>query len=162
MKKLLTITLICASLTLISEISYAQQDGFGIGAMINGPTGISYKAWVSQDHAIAGGLTFNIGDFSNIYTHADFLFHSKDEDTNVDLGSGMLRFYYGGGVYLVYNDFGPTDDTNFGLRVPIGTTYQFEDFSGDLFFEIVPNLLLDSNNTNFGFNGALGFRYYLN
>ncbi|MDX1619071.1 MAG: hypothetical protein R3224_09815, partial [Balneolaceae bacterium] len=100
----------------------------------------------------------NIGDFSSFYTHAEFLLHSKSDSANVDLNSGTLRFYYGGGISFIYNEF--ADNTNFGIRVPIGTTYQFEEFPGDVFFEIVPNLVFD--NTNFGFNGALGFRYYLN
>lgn len=157
MKKLVTITLICATLTLISEISYAQQSGLGVGAMINSPTGLSYKAWINDDMAIAGGITFNIGDFSSVYVHADFLMHSKSENGNIDLESGMLRVYYGAGIILTDNEF---SDVNLGARIPLGTTYQFEQISADAFFELVPTLLFD--NVNFGFNGALGFRYYLN
>lgn len=158
MKKIASVALICLTLTLTAELAHAQNDGFGVGAMINGPTGISYKAWINEDAALAGGITFNIGDFSSFYAHADFVMHSTGDNGNVDLDSGLLRMYYGGGIRLDYNDI--TDEVNFGLRVPIGTTYQFEDVSADVFFEIVPRLLFE--NTNFGFDGALGFRYYLN
>lgn len=156
MKKLATVTLICLTLTIASEITLAQDSGFGVGAMINSPTGLSYKAWINDDAALAGGLSFNIGDFSTFYTHADVVMHSQDG--NVDLESGLLRLYYGGGIRLDYDNI--TDQLNFGLRVPLGTTYQFEEVPADVFFEIVPTLLFE--NTNFGFNGALGLRYYLN
>lgn len=157
MKKLATITLLCLTLTVVSEIAYAQQDGFGIGAMINGPDGISYKAWINEDMAVAGAVTFNIGDFSSFYTHADVLVHNNNR-AQVDLESGMLRMYYGGGVRLRFDDF--NDETYFGLRAPIGTNYQFEEVPVDIFFELVPTLLF--NDTEFGFNGALGFRYFVN
>ncbi len=158
MKKITTIIVLCTALNFAPEIGHAQDNGFGIGAMINSPTGISYKAWINGDAAVAGAVTFNISEgVSSFYTHADFLMHSTGDGT-VELDSGVMRFYYGGGLRLRFNDL--TDDTRLGIRAPLGTTYQFEEFSGDIFFEFVPTILFD--NFNFGFNGALGFRYYLN
>ncbi|MDX1637948.1 MAG: hypothetical protein R3281_08270 [Balneolaceae bacterium] len=159
MRKLLTITLLCATITLTAELAHAQDEGFGIGAMINGPTGISYKAWINEDIAIGGAVTFNISEnFSSFYTHADVLMHGTGENGSFNMESGDLRLYYGGGVRLTFDDF--SDDTDFGIRVPVGTVYQFEDTPADVFFEFVPTILF--NDFNFGFDGALGFRYYLN
>ncbi|MDR8390107.1 hypothetical protein NC796_03075 [Aliifodinibius sp. S!AR15-10] len=157
MKKIISITILCFSLSIISETAYAQNDGLGLGAMINGPTGISYKAWFNDDMAIAGGLTFNIGDISSFYMHSDFIVHG-DRDGSFDLESGIMRLYYGFGARLDYNDI--TNDTEVGIRFPLGTNYDFEDVPADLFFELAPTILIVD--FNFGLNGALGFRYYLN
>lgn len=157
MKKLLSIAVLCFVLSASAHQAYAQNEGLGLGAMLNGPTGVSYKTWLTDDHALAGGVTFNVGDISSFYLHTDFLAHGNGED-NLNLESGLMRLYYGAGFRVEYDDL--TRDTDFGVRIPLGSSYQFEDAPADVFFELVPTIMV--TDFNFGFDGAFGFRYYLN
>lgn len=158
MKKFFTITFLCAALTLTSQLAYGQDEGFGVGGMLNGPTGISYKAWISQEVALAGGVSFNISEISSsFYTHADILKHPSSEEGSFRVASGKMVMYYGAGVRVSFDDL--TDNTDFGVRFPLGSAYQFEESPTDVFFELAPTILIDD--FNFGFNGAIGFRYYL-
>ena len=157
MKKLLSIAVLCFVLSVSAHQAHAQNEGLGLGAMLNGPTGFSYKTWVTDDLALAGGLTFNVGDVSSFYLHTDFLVHGNG-DGNLNLESGLMRLYYGAGARIAYNDL--SNDTDFGIRLPLGSSYQFEDAPADVFFELVPTIMV--TDFNFGLDGALGFRYYLN
>ncbi|MDX1672163.1 MAG: hypothetical protein R3211_07460 [Balneolaceae bacterium] len=160
MKKILAIAFICVSLSLIPDSSEAQDQGFGIGAVINGPTGISYKAWIDQRVAIGGAATFTVGDGTDLfYTHADVLVHNNSLIKGGDL-PGSLSLYYGGGVALsFFND--SAQDENVDIRAPIGTVYGLEQAPLDLFFELVPTLRVVES-TRFFLNGAVGVRFYLN
>jgi len=159
MKKAAAVFLVGLTLILMSEITYAQQSGVGFGAVINGPTGISYKAWIDQRVAIGGALTFQFGDGTNsFYTQADVQVHSKNLFSSSNPMPASLNLYYGGGVGLGFYD--NRDDT-VDLRAVLGTTYSFEDAPMDLFFELAPSLRV-VNSTGFFFNGALGFRYFIN
>lgn len=157
MKKIASVALLVLALTVISQNVYAQNDGIGLGVMINSPTGISYKVWLNDYMAIAGGLTFSVGDdASSFYMHSDFLMHGDDEGS-LNLESGLMRLYYGAGVQVAYYEL--TEDTDLGIRFPLGTNYQFEDAPADVFLEVAPTILFDD--FYFGLDGAIGFRYYL-
>lgn len=160
MKKLLAVVFICSALAMIPEAGQAQDSGFGIGAMINGPTGISYKGWLDDRVAVGGAVTFNVGDGRDLfYTHADILVHSDNFINNENGLTGSLNIYYGGGVALTF--LNNPDDTEVDLRVPFGTVYGMENNPVDIFFEIVPTLTIEEP-TRFFLNGAMGIRYYLN
>jgi len=132
----------------------AQESTFGIGAIINSPTGLSVKAFVSEDIAIDGAFSVSLDqNFSQIYLHGDVLQHSDA------IESDILQLYYGLGIRLVWDD--RTDDLNAGLRGPIGTEYTFEDTNLRSFIEIVPTLEF-SPDARFFFAGAVGMRVYLN
>ncbi|HKK46557.1 MAG TPA: hypothetical protein VJ964_13615, partial [Balneolaceae bacterium] len=134
MKKSFAVFLIGLTLILMSEVTYAQQSGFGVGAVINGPTGLSYKAWIDQRVAIGGALSFTFGDgLDSFYTQADVEVHSKDLFSNKNPMPASLNLYYGGGVGLTFNSQNVEDDVD--LRGVVGTTYGFEDAPMDLFFE---------------------------
>jgi hypothetical protein len=51
------------------------------------------------------------------------------------------------------------NDAMFGIRVPVGITYLFDDYPLDLFFELVPVLDL-SPDVDLDINAALGLRFY--
>ncbi|MDZ7691311.1 MAG: hypothetical protein U5K69_09305 [Balneolaceae bacterium] len=148
------------SITLTAQLAHAQVCRHSASAaMLNGPTGISYKAWVSQDIAVAGGVSFNISEISSsFYTHVDVLKHPSVEEGSFRIESGKMLTYYGAGLRLNFDDL--TDNTDIGLRIPLGSTYHFEESPTDIFFELAPTIIFDD--FNFGFNGAIGFRYFLN
>ena len=154
MKKSLFIILFCGSLLICGQSVQAQESTFGIGAIINSPTGLSVKAFVSEDIAIDGAFSVSLDqNFSQIYLHGDVLQHSDA------IESDILQLYYGLGIRLVWDD--RTDDLNAGLRGPIGTEYTFEDTNLRSFIEIVPTLEF-SPDARFFFAGAVGMRVYLN
>lgn len=154
MKNSLFILLFCGSLLCISQTTFAQNSGFGIGAIINSPNGLSAKAWVSDNLAVDGAFTFSISEnFSQIYFHSDVLQHSDA------ITAESLELYYGLGIRLLWDDL--SDDLTAGLRGPIGTEYSFEGSNIKSFLEIAPTLDF-TNNTSFFFTGALGMRVYLN
>ncbi len=67
-----------------------------------------------------------------------------------------MPVYYGIGARVKL-----ADDPNIGVRVPVGITYQVSGAPLDIFLELVPVLDL-APDTNFGFNGALGVKYFFN
>lgn len=159
MKKFILIVLLATSLLIVQQQTADAQDrGFGVGAVIGSPDGLSYKAWVSNDMAVAGAVSFTItNNASSFYTHADFLMHKFYEDLNWDVGT--LHYAYGGGVSVTWLEW--ANDSVYGVRLPSGIGFNFTDVPADLFFEIAPTIDV-SPDFRFGFNGALGFRFYLN
>lgn len=154
MKKSILIVLFCSSLLFIGSSALAQDHKFGIGAMINSPTGISAKAWVGTNLAVDGALSFTIAEnVSQIYFHSDVLNHGYA------LTPDQMRNYYGLGIRLLWSDIG--NDLRAGLRGPIGMTYSIENTSIVSFFEIVPTLDF-APDARFFFGGAIGMRVYLN
>jgi len=158
MKKLLRTLLFCFSLFIMVHTATAQQSGVGVGAILNGPTGVSVKAWAGDNFAIDGALSFQLSEnFQSLYLHSDLLYHNNALNRRLDLDNASLRTYYGGGIRLIFTDF---DDT-VGLRFPAGLTYSVSNAPIGTFFELVPTLDLEPAVT-FGFSGAIGLRYYLN
>jgi len=162
MKKYICLILVLLSIFGIQNIAHAQSDGIGIGAIINAPTGLSIKGWINETQAIDGALTFHVGDnFSEVYMHSDYLFHVTN---SLDVQSGALRFYYGGGVRFIWshfsNRFTNQDDFQIGARGPIGLDYGLDSANIDIFMELAPTLNVQED-LYFGFEGGLGFRYFL-
>lgn len=154
MKKSIFVLLFCGALLFAGQSAVAQDSKIGIGAMINSPTGLSVKAWVNNNIAVDGALSFTLAEnVSQLYFHSDVLQHGDAIDHE------LLQHYYGLGIRLIWSDIG--DDLIAGLRGPIGMTYAFEETNIESFFEIVPTLDF-SPDARFFFGGALGMRIYLN
>lgn len=153
MKKILFILLFCTSLLSVSHSALAQESRIGVGAVLNDPTGLSAKAWISEDLAIDGALSFSLGEnISQVYLHTNVLEHRAMDPNNFQL-------YYGLGLRLLWTDV--SDDFVTGLRVPAGTVYSIEGSDLEAFFELAPTLDF-SPYFRFHFAGALGMRLYLN
>lgn len=160
MKRYLFISIFCAIILCMGRTALAQDQGFGIGAMINSPTGISMKGWVSEDLAVDGAVSFGVGqNFSQFYLHSDVIYHSSSMNDELELEYGTLRYYYGAGMRVLWSDL--TNDVTTGLRAPLGTTYTFGDSSVESFFELAPTIDFTPG-FRFHFAGAFGMRVYLN
>lgn len=158
MKTKLFALLFILSFTIIST-SQAQDRGFGIGAIIGTPDGVSLKNWVSENTALAGAVSFSIGENSStFYTHIDYLYHQRYSDLEWEIG--YLTYYYGGGARVFWQEIGP-DNTFFALRLPAGFNFNLTDMPIDFFFELAPTFNV-APDFNFVFNGGIGFRYFLN
>lgn len=158
MRNFIITFLLATFLMIVSQTANAQDRGFGIGAAIGGPDGLSYKAWVMETSALAGVLTFNVSEHSTyFYTHADYLAHKIYEDLDWEVGN--LHYYYGGGIGFEWTD--ELIDDRLTLRLPAGFGFNFNDVPFDIFMELAPTIRI-SPDFSFYFNGNMGFRFYLN
>jgi hypothetical protein len=125
----------------------------GAGIMVGEPTGVCLKKWFDEGTAIdmATGWSMTDGDF---YLHADYLWHRIVEDPKI---GGSVPLYFGiGGRLLVRGD---GDDSELGLRIPVGLDFFLKDNRFDIFVEIAPILNI-APETELGLSGGVGARFY--
>ena len=68
--------LICLlTLMLVSATVTAQESGFGLGAIVGEPTGLSWKFWTGSVTAVDGAAAWSFADETALHLHADFIFH---------------------------------------------------------------------------------------
>jgi hypothetical protein len=159
MKKLIVTLFLIASLILISEQTQAQDRGFGIGAQVTSPAGISFKGWVSETGALASVMSFSVSENnSTFYLHLDYLKHKSYEALDWDIG--YLSYYYGGGARFIWIE-AALDNSFFALRGPAGLNFNFTEVPVDFYIELAPTFEV-SPDFSFGFTGGIGFRYFLN
>ena len=134
------------------------HDDFGIGFMVGEPTGLSLKYWIDEESAIDGAAAWSYSENDSFQLHGDYLIHNYEL-----LEADELPLYWGIGARLKFKDSdGRGRNENyaiFGIRVPFGITYLFEDEPLDLFFEVVPVLDL-SPDLDVDINAAVGLRFY--
>lgn len=132
----------------------------GLGVMLGNPSGLSYKIWMDSKVAIDAAAGADRGEFD---VHADLLWHNFDLArqwrTNNKMfeqitDAGDLPFYFGVGPRLLF-----ADDTELGVRFPLGVSFLPNKSPWEFFGEIAPVLRFTPD---FGFNGdfAIGVRYY--
>lgn len=150
MKRTITFVVL---LTILGTMGVAAQDrGLGVGLILGEPTGLSAKLWLSGGTAVDAAAAWSFRDSGALHIHADYLFHKFDL---LDLPEGRLPFYVGLGGRIKLET-----ETRIGVRLAVGADYLFESVPLDVFLEIVPLLDLVPA-TEFGFNGAIGVRYFL-
>ena len=149
---------ITAFMLAVASANARAQDKFGLGLMVGEPTGLSLKYWLDKERAIDGAAAWSYSENDSFQLHGDYLFHDYELFDAHD-----LPFYYGLGARLKFKDSdgrGRNEDhAIFGLRVPLGVTYLFEDEPIELFFELVPVLDL-SPDLELDINAAVGLRFY--
>lgn len=154
MKKTLQLSLLLTVILAFSLSSSADaQNRYSnteLGVILGEPTGISLKAWQSDNTAFDAGFAWSFGDNGSLHLHADYLFHNW-----MDVESGSLALYYGLGARLQI-----ADDPRLGARIPFGLQYNIPDTRLATFFEVAPLLDLVPE-TTFDVNGGIGLRIYL-
>jgi hypothetical protein len=134
-----------------AEVSFGQAKGFGVGAILGEPTGISLKTWTGDKSAFDGAAAWSFHGSGFLQLHADYLRHNFKL---IGINQGQLPVYYGIWAKVVF-----ANDPVVGIRVPLGINYIFGDAPLDLFAEIVPTLNLIPA-TEFDFGGGIGIRYW--
>ena len=158
MKRFILTFLLATSLMVVSQTAFAQERGFGIGAAVGGPDGLSYKAFLSETTAFAGLVSFSISENrSSFYTHLDYLIHKHYEE--LDWEVGQLFYYYGGGIAYHWRDH--AFDEQISFRLPSGFGFNFTEVPVDIFLELAPTADLQPD-FSFYFTGNMGFRYFFN
>ncbi len=140
---------------------FGAGNNFGAGVIIGEPTGISLKYWLSGDSAVDFALAWSFSGNDSLHLHSDYLLHNFDL---FNINKGKLPLYYGiGGRFRIKEEEknkGKRDKKNiFGIRIPVGCAYIFDNIPIDIFLEVVPvvNLFPD---TNFDLDIATGARYF--
>jgi hypothetical protein len=95
------------------------------------------------------GYHFN----SNFDFHADYLWHTF---SSFNVSSGRLPFYLGLGGRVLLGD-----DSQLGVRFPLGASYLFASDPLELFAEVAPIMKLTSG-VGFDMDGLIGIRLYIN
>ena len=154
LKSLRTMAVAIAICTGVSVNADAlPQEGIGIGAIVGEPTGVSFKKWTDDTHAVDAAFAFSLTKGNAFQFHADYLIHNTS--ASVPELKGSLPWYYGiGGRFKADNG-----NTRVGVRIPVGISYKFADAPLDFFAEVAPVVDIAPDVT-LRFNGALGLRYY--
>lgn len=136
---------------LLSLSLQAQDSGLGIGVMLGEPTGLSAKIWTTRQMALDAGLAWSFSGNGYLRIHSDLLWHREV----FEVDAGRLPVYYGIGAKLLL-----ASDLGFGIRVPVGIAYYFDEVPVDIFLELVPGLDLIPG-TALDLDLAIGARYFL-
>lgn len=150
MKKII---LISATFILLTNFTYSQSRGFGLGIVLGEPTGLSAKLWTTSSNAFDFAAAWSFKGDGHLLLQADYVWHSFDL---IRVSSGRLPLYYGIGGRVIL-----ADDPLLGIRIPLGLNYQFNSAPIDIFAEIVPILDLVPS-TDFDLGGGIGVRFWFN
>jgi hypothetical protein len=126
---------------------------FGAGIILGEPTGVSAKYFLNDRMAVDAAAGWSLHDDSEFYMHGDLLFHSFDL---IPVQSGRMPVYVGAGGFVRFRD---DDDTQAGVRVPVGVSYMFEKAPVDIFVEFAPGIDLTPS-TRADFTGGIGVRFW--
>ncbi len=146
-------------LTHTSANAYGPKEKrFGLGIVAGDPTGITGKGYLSNRLAVDAHVGWSLIEesFSIIgdVTY-DFLQLPVQGSTNV-----KIPFYVGVGGKIGVDQAGKNDGkTLFGIRVPIGLAFQWENHPIEVFIEIAPGIELIPE-TEFDLTGGIGARFY--
>jgi hypothetical protein len=149
------IILLAALFVVLSAVSTKAQSKFGLGLIIGEPTGVSGKYFLDKKSAIDGAFAWSFVNYGALNIHGDYLYHFD----NVFTPEVPVYVGIGGRVKFASSDANKSDDTRFGLRVPVGLAWMPPKTPIDLFVEIIPIMDI-APSTEFTLAAAAGIRYY--
>ncbi len=145
------IVVIALLLVSLTSTGTAQQRGFGLGAILGEPTGLSAKLWTSERTAFDAGLAYSFRSNGHIHLHADYLWHFS----RVVPGPERFVPFIGIGGRLS----GGKKSGVLGVRFVGGLGWYPRDSPLEVFVEVAPILDVIPA-TEFNANGGLGIRFY--
>lgn len=148
------LTVVLSTVFMFTATQSFAQDGVGLGGELLSPTGLSYKIPINETSSINGGLGFFVTDFnSSLILEANYVIY-RDSD-NINVGSGDLVPYFGGGVYVTFNS---DIDSQLAIQIPFGIEYRVDSSPIEVYMDIGPLLTL-TDPMIFRATSSLGFRY---
>jgi len=146
---------------------------FGLGLELGSPDGINGKYFLSSSNALDFGLgyayrNYYAGDGLNLYV--DYLWHpfvlatadAFELPFYIGVGGHFWRFDWGCDRFGNCADYGEA----FGVRVPIGIAFDFNEVPLDIFLQVVPTFDFFSHYNGhdpyLGFWGSVGIRFWFN
>lgn len=128
----------------------AAQD-LGVGLALGQPMGATAKYWLSSTVAVDGFMGYHFN--SNFDTHVDYLWHTF---SSFDVTDGRMPFYVGAGGRINLGN-----DSNLGLRLPLGISYLSPNAPYEFFAELAPVIRLVKG-LGTDIDGLVGIRIYIN
>jgi hypothetical protein len=144
---------------------YVANGTFGAGLELGSPFGLNGKYFLSSDGALNFGLGadgYYRGDRDGFHLYLDYLWHPISLANPAEF---QLPFYIGIGGRLWNFDDANDNALAFGVRIPFGISFDFNNVPIDIFLQITPTLDFFSgynDNVGFWFAGSLGIRYWFN
>jgi Protein of unknown function (DUF3996) len=144
----------------------AQEPGngknLGLGIALGSPSGLTGKYYLNQKNAIQATLGLGFVGGNHLNFSLDYLYHLNLLGKSAFKLDGYIGI--GGFVWMWFddNDGSANDDKSnigIGVRVPIGVAMIFKSIPLDIYLELAPALRVIGR-TGFGFQGAIGVRYY--
>jgi hypothetical protein len=149
--------------------AFEANKTFGLGLEAWSPTGIIGKWFFTPNEALDFGVgdDFALANRAGFHVYGDLLFHPT---SLASTPAFELPFYVGiGGRLWSFNDSGrvaPNDATAFGVRVPLGISFDFNNIPLDAFAQLVPTLDFFSGNAQHSIfvdlDFSVGARYWFN
>jgi hypothetical protein len=149
--------------------AFEANKTFGLGLELGAPFGLNGKWFFAPDRALDFGIgdVYTYGNRNGFHLYGDLLFHPTSLAHNEAF---ELPFYVGiGGRFWSFNDdsrLGPNDATAFGVRVPLGLSFDFNNIPLDAFVQVVPTLDFFSGNAAHSVfvdvDFSVGVRYWFN
>ena len=145
---------------------------FGLGLELGEPSGLTGKLFLSPSGALDFGVGYIYGHYyagDGFHLYADYLWHPF---VLTSAEPFELPFYIGvGGRFWDFdygcNKFGDNcafGGSAFGVRVPIGIAFDFNNVPLDIFIQLVPTLDFYRNYRNeslhFGVDFSVGVRFW--
>lgn len=153
-KTAVSVTICILLLTLFVTGTHAEdRKKIGLGVIAGEPTGLTAKFMFNNTTGIDGGVGWKTSGDNEFHIYADYLYHLYDI---IRVPSGQLPLYLGGGLRYVDRS---NEDDKFGIRIPVGIEYLFENVSLGAFFELVPILNLTPD-TDFDLEAGIGIRFF--
>lgn len=149
--------------------AFEANKTFGLGVELGAPIGLNGKWFFTPSQALDFGVgdDYTYGNRSGFHVYGDLLFHPT---SLASAEAFELPFYVGiGGRLWNFNDSGrlaPNDATAFGVRVPLGLSFDFNTIPLDAFVQVVPTLDFFSGNAAHSVfvdvDFSVGVRYWFN
>ncbi|HEY1812460.1 MAG TPA: DUF3996 domain-containing protein [Kofleriaceae bacterium] len=154
----------------VGTSDYQSNGTFGLGLELIEPTGLTGKLFLTPSTAI----DFGVGDLyhnyyvpgDGVHIYVDYLWHPF---LITEVPAFKLPFYIGVGGRVWFGDYncgGPNDcgADFFGVRVPIGVTFDFNEVPLDTFIQVVPTLDFyhdyAGRDVYFDVDFSIGIRYW--
>ncbi len=130
----------------------------GIGVMIGNPSGLSWKMWLDENIGVDAAVGIDRSEFD---VHASLLWHNFTWSKNSS--EKLLQDITESGDFPVYIGIGPRvlfeDESEFGVRFPLGLSFIPHNTNWDTFLEVAPVLRLTPD-TGWNADFSIGARYY--
>jgi hypothetical protein len=146
---LLNLVVATASDAITSRVGSGQD--LGLGLELGQPMGVTAKYWLTSTTAVDAFMGYHFNH--NFDAHADYLWHSF---SSFDVQAGRLPFYFGLGARTNLGN-----DSDLGMRMPLGVSYLFPTDPLELFAEIAPVVKVFGG-LGVDVDGAVGIRVYIN
>jgi hypothetical protein len=155
MKKTTITVMICVLLLTLFMTGANAEDRkkIGLGVIAGEPTGLTGKFMFNNTTGIDAGVGWKTSGDNEFHIYGDYLYHLYDI---LRVPQGQLPLYFGAGLRYVERE---KKDNKFGVRIPLGIEYLFENISLGAFFELVPILNLTPD-TEFDLEAGIGIRFF--